>query len=115
MDKLYVGDIPKDYHYAVFSDNHIDLYNQNIAQNIDLPYYRIYLNYPSFVYSRGINHFGAYSSTTFQNIEVTDKWYYRKDSFNILFFSLCFIIGTLWIINLFTSIFKKGGLLSGLF
>lgn len=115
MDILYTGDIPKDYHYAIFSDNHVDLYNQNIAQNIDLPYYRIYYNSPSFVYSRGYTRFGAFNSTTFQNIEVTDKWYYRKDNLNILLFFVIITVTTLWIVNLFTSIFKKGGLLSGLF
>ena len=27
MDVLYIGDIPQDYHYAVFGNNYIDLYN----------------------------------------------------------------------------------------
>ena len=115
MDILYIGDIPKEFHYAIFSDNHVDLYNQNIAQNIDLPYYRIYYNSPNFVYSRGISHFGSYNATTFQNIEVTDKWYYRKDCLNILLFTCIIFVATIWLVNLFTSIFKKGGLLSGLF
>lgn len=115
MDKLYIGDIPKDYHYAIFSDNHIDLYNQNIAQNVDLPFYRIYYNSPGFIYSQGTTHFGAYNSTTFQNIEVTDKWYYRKDCLNILIFTISIVVATIWFVNIFTSIFKKGGLLSGLF
>lgn len=114
MDKLFTGDIPKDYHYAIFYDNHVDLYNQNIAQNIDLPYYRIYFNAPGFVYSQGYSHFGSYISTSFQNVEVTDKWYYRKDNVNILLFTISITVASIWFVNLFTSIFKKGGLLSGL-
>lgn len=114
MDCLYTGDIPKDYHYAIIYENYIDLYNQNVVQNIDLPYYRVYFNAPSFIYSKGITHFDT-TMPEFTNIEVTDKWYYRKDCLNILIFTVVVALTTFWLVNLFTSIFKKGGLLSGLF
>lgn len=115
MDVLYTGSIPKEYHYAVFSGDYITLYNRPNAINTTLDYYRIYFNAPGFYYSRGSTTFSQYNQTTFENIEVTDEWFYRKDSLNILLFTVIISISTLWLVNLFTSIFKKGGLLSGLF
>ena len=29
MDTLYIGDIPEEYHYAVFNGDYITLYNTN--------------------------------------------------------------------------------------
>lgn len=115
MDVLFVGSIPKEYHYAVWGSDYVTLYNRPSAQNITLPYYRIYFNAPGFHFSQGNQTFSQYNATTFQDIEVSDKWYYRKDNFTILFFFLVITICTFWLVNLFTSIFKKGGLLSGLF
>ena len=45
MDRLYIGeDIPLDYHYAVFNNGYIDLYNTNdFRPNQSYTYYRIYL------------------------------------------------------------------------
>ena len=114
MDVLYIGDIPNEFHFAVWGSDFVTLYDRPTAQNITLPYYRIYFNAPGFYYSKGAQTFSQYNATTFQNIEVTDKWYYRKDNLNILIFTFIIAISTLWLVNLFTSIFKKGGLLSGL-
>ena len=44
MDKLYISDIPSEYHYVQLSNDYITLYNQPSAQNETLDYYRIYLN-----------------------------------------------------------------------
>lgn len=115
MDVLYTGSIPKEYHYVVWGSDYITLYNRPNAQNISLPYYRIYFNAPGFYYSQGITTFGQFQQTTFQDIQVTDKWYYRKDNLNILLFTISITVATIWLVNIFTSIFKKGGLLSGLF
>lgn len=115
MDVLYTGSIPDEFHYAVFSNDYVTLYDRPNAQNITLPFYRIYFNASGFYYSQGTTTFSQYNSTTFENIQVSDKWYYRKDSLNILLFTVVIFVSTLWIVNLFTSIFKKGGVLSGLF
>lgn len=53
--------------------------------------------------------------TNFIDIKVSNKWYDRKDSLTILAFFCCVVVTTLWLVNLFTSMFKKGGLLGGLF
>lgn len=115
MDVLYTGSIPSEFHYAVWGSDYVTLYNRPSAQNITLPYYRIYFNAPGFYYSEGSTQFSQYNTTTFQNIEVTDKWYYRKDNLNILMFTFIICLSTIWLVNVFTSIFKKGGLLGGLF
>ena len=49
------------------------------------------------------------------DIELSHKWYDRPDCLTILCFFCCIAVITLWLTNLFTSIFKKGGILSGLF
>lgn len=115
MDVLYIGSIPSQYHYAVWSSDYVTLFDRPTAQNITLSYYRIYFNAPGFYYSQGSQTFSQYQMTSFQDIEVTDKWYYRKDSLTILCFTVCVAVCLLWFVNLFTSIFKKGGLLGGLF
>lgn len=57
MDTLYTGDIPKEYCFADFHENYIDLYNNNKAENDGnsetFHFYRIYTNLPRFfLYSR---------------------------------------------------------------
>lgn len=57
MDVLYTGDIPKEYCFADFHENYIDLYNNNKADNDgndeSFHFYRIYTNLPRFfLYSR---------------------------------------------------------------
>lgn len=114
MDKLYTGDIPSDYTYAVFSNDYVTLYNQPNAINTDLPYYRIFTNYNGFYYTQGVTHFPQYNTTEFQKIETSDNWLYRQDIDKI--FSVCFFIIVLFIFvfNIATSVFKKGGVFGGL-
>lgn len=114
MDVLYIGSIPSQYHYAVWGNDYVTLYNRPTAQNITLPYYRIYFNAPGFYYSQGTTTVGQ-QTQTYQDISVSDKWVYRKDSVNILLFSFIVVLSSVWLINLFTSVFKKGGVLGGLF
>lgn len=53
MDTLYIMDIPAEYHYAVFGNDYITLYNQPSAQNQTLHYYRVYNNSLGYYYSQG--------------------------------------------------------------
>ena len=114
MDTLYIGDIPLDYKYAQFSGDYITLYNRPSANNITLDYYRIY-DKEGFYYSKGIQTFGSYNTTYFTEIEVSDNWLYRQDIDKI--FTVCFIIFFMFIFvfNIVTSVFKKGGVFGGLF
>lgn len=113
MDKLYIGNIPNDYHYAVFSNDSITLYNKSSANNEILDFYRIYNNDRGFYYTTGATQFGYYT-TQFQDIEVTDNYLYRRDFPDILFCVVVFSLFFIFLLNIFTSIFRKGGALSGL-
>ena len=48
MDTLYIGDIPKEYCYAVFSNDYVTLYNKPVLHNETVDFYRIYFNAPRF-------------------------------------------------------------------
>lgn len=113
MDTLYIGDIPPDYHYAVFSNGYITLYNRSSGTNQTLDYYRIYTNNNGFYYSTGTTNFN-YGTTYFEDINVSNNWMYRSDIDKI--FIVCFIIFFMFIFtfNIVTSMFKKGGVFGGL-
>lgn len=113
MDTLYIGDIPSDFKYAVFSNDYITLYNQPTAQNETLPYYRIHKNYDNFMYSTGFTNFG-YNSTSFTEISVSDNWLYRGDIDKIFNVSFIIVILFIFTFNIVTSVFKKGGVFGGL-
>lgn len=115
MDTLYIGDIPTDYHYAVFSNGYITLYNRPNATNITLDYYRIYTTNNGFYYSTGTTSFGNYQTTYFTDINVTQDWHYRTDISSIYVSAFILIFFVCWLFNLTSSIIKKGGMLGGLF
>lgn len=113
MDTLFVGDIPLDFKYALFYNGYIDLYNQPYGQNSTLPYYRIYLYNDGFYYTYSTHIFGP-SQTTFQEIKVSNDWLYRADIDKI--FTVCFfcIFLFIFLFNIVTSVFKRGGVFGGL-
>lgn len=115
QDVLYIGDIPDSFCYAVFSNGYVTLYDQPSATNTTLPYYRIYFNDNSFNYSEGMQSFGQYNTTVFQKVEVSNKFYYRRDFDSILICTFIISIFFLFITNIITSFIKKGGVLGGLF
>ena len=113
QDKIYVGDIPQEYCYARFSDNHIDLYkNQNLTGVQD--FYRIYLYDNSFNYEHLQTTYNQYNETIATYVVVTDDWHYRRDLPSICFLGLVEIMVIIIIFNLVSSVFKKGGVFSGL-
>lgn len=114
MDTLYIGDIPASYHYADFGNGYITLYDRSNATNQTLNYYRIYTNNNGFYFSRGQSSFN-YTTRYFTDIKVSNNWMYRSDIDKI--FIVCFIIFFMFIFvfNIVTSCFKKGGVFGGLF
>lgn len=114
MDTLYIGDIPTEYHYAVFSNDYITLYNTNFLYNGTYDYYRIYTNLGGFYYVQGQTTIGNYNSITVQNVNVSDNWLYRQDIDKIFLvvFILCILF--VFVFNIVTSVFKKGGVFGGL-
>ena len=113
MDKIYIGDIPQEYHFARFSDGHIDLYkNQNLEGYQD--FYRIYMYDNSFNYEHLSTTYNQYTQTTATQVQVTNDWYYRRDMPSIMFMSVVEVCIIVILFNIVTSVFKRGGLLSGL-
>lgn len=113
MDKLYIGDIPKEYCYARFSDNHIDLY-----KNLELigvqDFYRIFMYENSFQYEHLTTTYSQYNQTVASFVDVTDDWHYRRDMPSIMFMGVVEVCILVILFNIVTSVFKKGGLLHGL-
>lgn len=117
MDKLYIGDIPKEYCYARFNSNYIDLYNTSLLTSGNTyTFYRVYLYENQFMYEQLQTTTGGYYSTQYNTfINVTDDVFYRRDMPSILCMTFIFAIGFVFLINLVTSFVKRGGLLHGLF
>ena len=115
MDTIYIGDIPSEFHYARFGSNYIDLFNTDtLLNNHEYTYYRIYLYDNLFEYDVRSQQ-GSYYNETLQNVNVSQNQVYRRD-----FGDICIIIALMvgfgvWLLNLMTSIIRKGGVLGGLF
>lgn len=121
MEKLYVPDyIDLNFKYAVFKDNgDIELYEKEFYDKAgQYRYWILYANNQNkiltdsfgFVIQEGQTKDIAYA----HDIELSHKWYDRPDCFNILFFSCVIMLVVIFCFNIITSVFKKGGLLSGL-
>lgn len=116
MDKLYTGEIPDSYCYAIFNNGYIDLYNTDRLQpNNTYQYYRVYLYDNTFLYTMGENVRGQYTQVQYlQEIPVTSDVVYRRDFPMIILTCFIYLIIGLWVFNFMTSIIKKGGLFNGL-
>lgn len=116
MDTLFVGDIPLSYNYAVWGSNYVDLYDRNyISPNTSVTYYRVYFYDNTFVYNT-LSRNSGYNGVTIgaSQIQVTDNIWYRRDIDSILISVFVIAIFAAFLINLVTSLVKKGGLLGGL-
>lgn len=115
MDTLYIGDISQDYHYAIFNNGYIDLYNTNVLHNGTYNSYRIFTNVNGFYYEPRTVTVGQFTTNYANDIKVSQKPVYRTDFPSILFITCVFTVFGVWLINLFSSIIRKGGVLGGLF
>lgn len=114
MDKLFIGDIPTQYHYARFGNGYIDLYDTQVLHNNSYTYYRIYTNNNGFYYSTNNANYSQYITEYAQPIEVTQDFTYRTDFPNIMIMTFIFVIFGIFLFNIITSLIRKGGLLGGL-
>lgn len=122
MDKLFVPNyIDLDFKFAVFKDNgNIELYQkENYTEPGIYRYWVLYANNQNKIITDSYGFYVQEGQTKeipyAHDVELSHSWYDRPDMLNILCLTCCFAVVTLWLTNLFTSIFKKGGLLSGLF
>ena len=114
MDTFFIGDIPQEYHYAIFNSNYIDLYNTPVLyENTNYNYYRVYLSNDYFYYD--IFSKKSYQETQLVDVKVSNNVVYRKDFDSIVVLVFIFAIFGVWLFNLLTSAIRKGGLLGGLF
>lgn len=113
MDKLYIGDIPQEYHFARFSNNYIDLYKTDRLEG-NQDFYRLYLYDNQFMYEHLNTTYSQYNQTIATYVSVTNDWYYRRDMPSIMFMSVVEVCILVILFNIVTSVFKKGGLLHGL-
>lgn len=114
MDTLYIGDIPKEYHYALFNNGYIDLYNTNVLHNNTYTYYRVFTNVGGFYYEQRQTTVSAYTTTYTNNIDISNKSVYRQDFDSIVVITFIICLFAIWLFNLITSIIRKGGVLGGL-
>ena len=114
MDTLYIGDIPNEYHYAIFNNGYIDLYNTNVLHNNTYTRYRVFTNAGGFFYETSNVQVGQYTTTYTTNINTSSNAVYRQDYPNILIITLILSVFGIWLFNLITSLIRKGGLLGGL-
>lgn len=116
MDTLYIGDIPLEFHYAIFNSDYIDLYDSEyLTPNSSYNYYRIYLYDNAFFYQRNVRN-TSYNFTIQQlsSIDVSNDYWYRRDFDSICFIGLVLSILLFLLTNLFTTFIRKNGVLSGL-
>ena len=115
MDIFYTGDIPAQYHYALFNNGYVDLYDTDVLHNNNYTFYRVYTNVGGgFYYRQMTTSVGQYTTTYTQNIQTSDNVVYRQDFFNICFLTILFTLVGIWLLNVITSIFRKGGVFGGL-
>lgn len=112
MDTLYTKNIPSSYKYLYLQDGYIYLFNTPQAENQIVDCYKID-NKNGYYFCRDT--FEVHDLINFQEVNTSDKHYYRSDYFNILFTSCAIGLILLFITNIVTSFFKKGGVFSGLF
>lgn len=115
MDKVYIGNnIPTEYHFALFGNGYIDLYNTDNLRNGTYDYYRIYTNCNGFYYKHDSQYYGLTSNPVTTIVGVTDQVCYRPDFPNIMIMTFILVLFGVWLVNLMTSMIRKGGVLGGL-
>lgn len=108
--------ITEDYKYIVPNGDYYDLYDTFYLENGQTyKFYRFYNNLEKDLFQE--NYITPTTNTTLNTIEIIPKnnYIYRQDYKDIIITSAILIIGLVILINILTSIIKRGGVLSGLF
>lgn len=114
--KIYVPkEIPQEFVYiGNITNSYYDIYDRSNIQGHNGTYYRIYYSLdPSYwqAYSYSAS---QYNTTQYLQIDRTDSFLARSDNYKIATTGFCLIFLLIFLINLVTSIIKKGGILGGL-
>lgn len=115
-DILYVGNVPPEYHYADFNEFYVDLFNTPVIEaNKEYTFYRVYLYDNYFAVSENTFNTSEYIIGGLVDIPTSDNIVYRRDFDSICFITFVFVFLGVWLLNLMTSLIRKGGVLGGLF
>lgn len=109
--------ITDDYCYIVPGNGYYDIYNTNyLNSNTTYKYYRFYDSVDSDMYQELERQTSNYNYGYLSAIQVVPQhsYIYRKDYPSILNIVFIFTISIILLINIFTSVIRKGGVLSGL-
>lgn len=114
--KLFVPEeIPEEYCFiGNITSSYFDLYDRSNIQGTSGVYYRVYYSlepsyWQAFEYSNS-----SYYTTSYQEIERTDSFLARPDNYKIVTCGFCIIFLFIFLINIVTTLIKKGGILGGL-
>ena len=118
MKVFYIPkEITSDFKYIVPSNDYYDLYNTNIlCAGQTYTYYRFYYDLEQDIYTTNQRQQSQYNDSWLNCVEIqpSSEYIYRKDYPDILFCSATLIIGIVILLNIITSLIKKGGIFSGL-
>lgn len=115
-DFLYVGNVPKEFHYADFNEFYVDLFNTPVIEpNKEYTFYRVYLYDNYFAFSENTFNTSEYIIGGLVDIPTSDNIVYRRDFDSICIITFVFVLLGIWLLNLITSLIRKGGVLGGLF
>lgn len=109
--------ITADYKYLVPSGDYYDLYNTNyLNANSTYTYYRFYNSIDQSMYTTNERTTSNYNYGYLNSIEIEpdNSYIYRKDYPQIVSTVFMLTIGLVVLVNIFTSLIKKGGVFSGL-
>ena len=114
--KIYVPEeIPEEFQYmGNITSTYFDLYDKSNIQGTSGTYYRIYYAFEPDYWQSYSYQSSQYTSTNYQTIERTDSFLARPDNYKIITCGFCIIFLIIFLINIMTSIIKKGGVLGGL-
>lgn len=118
-NKFYVPEgIADGYKYIVPSNDYYDLYDTNYLEpNTSYTYYRFYNNLDQDMYmaqTRTTSQYNYGYLSNYVEIQPQHNYIYRKDYPQILQSVFILTLGFIVLINILTSIIKKGGVFSGL-
>lgn len=116
MAKIYVPDeIPDEFCYiGNITDTYFDLYDKSNIQGTSGVTYRVFYGFePSYYEMRSYNN-SSYYTTSYAMIERTSSVFARPDNYKIFSVAFSFIVLVILLINIMTSIIKRGGVLGGL-
>lgn len=109
------NDIAEDYKYLVPSGDYYDLYDTDtLSANTNYRFYRFYKSVAQDYYLT--EDITPTNSVDLDCIEImpTHDYVYRNDYKDIVNIVFVYVIGFIFLLNIFTSIIKKGGVLGGL-